>query len=179
MRRLIYELKLPCLGYPESSHLICLGAGEKKKNQTNSEPTGNLHFFIVESQMSSCNTKSGFKCLLCSLIACRLFKGAEPAVMQSQSHTVRGTQKKIKEWIPVLALCGSILVNVHRRVEGAQNTGLERNAQRPVNRLWPPGNALQPSFGCTFFPSQLLISTGTRGTDGVLLGLNWSQIFKY
>lgn len=31
MRRLIYELKLPCVGYPEGSHLICLGGGEKKK----------------------------------------------------------------------------------------------------------------------------------------------------
>ena len=33
MRRLIYELKLPCVGYPEGSHLICLGGGEKKKKK--------------------------------------------------------------------------------------------------------------------------------------------------
>ena len=52
MRRLIYELKLPCVGYPEGSHLICLGGGEKKNFETNSKPTGNLHFFRVESQMS-------------------------------------------------------------------------------------------------------------------------------
>lgn len=51
MRHLIYELKLPHVGYPEGSRLVCLGEGEKKI-ETNSKPTGNLHFFRVESQMS-------------------------------------------------------------------------------------------------------------------------------
>lgn len=93
-----------------------------------------------------------------------------------ESDRVKGMKKKIKERVPVWALRSPVVVNTLRRLDGAQNTSLERNAPRPVNSPGPPGNAaliLQLLF------SKLLISAAMPGADGVLWGLNCSQIFKY
>ena len=45
------------------------------------------------------------------------FRGGWDTILESDH--VRGTEKKkIKGWIPILALCSSILVNILRRVKG-------------------------------------------------------------